>query len=674
MRRNAANNHIPMKKTSTHTVAALTVLATVLSYPAATSAEESPRYASRLIEYRPAPGQFVNLDITLDSTAILGPVSPSVSESPDDAMTTGVVSLGSFGGYIIIAFDQPVENNPNNPYGVDFTIFGNAMGTGSSCEPAAVQVMKDLNGNGIPDDGPWYELAGSDYWLSSTRHNISMTYFNPGYNTSHAVTFTTSDGTSGAIQPVAAHTQPYYPDPYMFAGIPADSYTLTGNIITGAPDLRNPKNISLFRVPAFGYADTRLTPAEIATTTPRNPYRADNNGAPADGFDISWAVDTDGNHVDLDQIDFIRIYTAMSANMGWLGEISPEIAGIAATKPDPGYVHIDQYIHYIGATTPQVIKGTTTRIEGLLFKNGRPCSEGEPNYTVADPEIGTIDNQGNFTALKDGKTTISFTQTDKAEPDQIEICVTTLTGVGIDLNGTASAAASTKCTVGEKLFIPVVSLDNGKEAIPGVTGNRFTGDTYNWYNSNPKTGIVDQHGTFTALAKGSTVLTAESKTDPSLYAEIKITVTDISPATLRTESIAIAAENASGILTSNNLFRTSDRSTVFINKATARNGLLPLLLKGNRIIYDCSNLSAFSDILDLETTHHGQTATYSIPVEFAGVTSGAELTISDNCTTEPTGNLHIYTLSGTPVSASALTPGIYIVRRGNHTTKLLIRP
>lgn len=664
-----------MKKTTTKTVTALFVLATVLSSAETSVAEQTPRYATRLIEYRPAPGQFMNLDITLDSTAVLGPVNPAATETPGDAQTSGLVSLGSFGGYIILGFDRPVENNPQNPYGVDFTIFGNAMGTGSSCEPAAVQVMKDLNGNGLPDDGPWLELAGSDYWLETTRRNISATYSNPGYNTSHAVAFKTSDGTSGAVLPVAAHTQQYYPDPYLFPSIPPDNYTLTGNIIKGAIDPRNPKNLSFFRTPAFGYADSRLTPAAIATTSPRNPYHTDSNGTPADGFDISWAVDAEGNHVELDQIDFIRIYTAMSANMGWLGEISPEIAGVSVTIPDPDYIPRDFYIHYIGAQSPQVIVGTTTRFQGILFKNGHPCSEGTPHYTISDPSIGTIDANGNFTALKNGKTTLSYSQSDKAEPDEIEIYVTTLTGVGIDINATASATASAKCIVGENLFIPVVSLDNGKEVIPGVSGNRFANDTYKWYNSNPKTGIVDDCGTFTALAAGNTVLTVESQTDPSLYAEIKITVENAASPTLRNESISITPDNKSGVWANTNLFRTADRSTVFIKQATPRHGKLPVRLQGNRIIYDCTGLEPFSDILDLEITHHGNNATFSIPVDFSGDTSQLpSITENGNAATDQSNApILIYNLTGTPVNTGHLSPGIYIIRRGSRTTKIHIK-
>ena len=42
-------------------------------------------------------------------------------------------------------------------------------------------------------------------------------------------------------------------------------------------------------------------------------------------FDISWAVDADGKHVDLPGADFVRVYTGVNQYCGWLGETSTEL-------------------------------------------------------------------------------------------------------------------------------------------------------------------------------------------------------------------------------------------------------------------------------------------------------------------------------------------------------------
>lgn len=42
-------------------------------------------------------------------------------------------------------------------------------------------------------------------------------------------------------------------------------------------------------------------------------------------FNIDWAVDSAGNPVHLPGADFIRVYTAVNQNCGWIGETSTEI-------------------------------------------------------------------------------------------------------------------------------------------------------------------------------------------------------------------------------------------------------------------------------------------------------------------------------------------------------------
>ena len=119
--------------------------------------ENSPNI-SRVIEYRPAPGQHINrLFPTQD-----------MSDTPENALkfaneklvnNAGMVGLGSFGGYVIVGFDHPIVNLKGE---YDFKVLGNAFTNGA--EPGIVMVCQDLNKNGIPDDDePWYELAGSDY-------------------------------------------------------------------------------------------------------------------------------------------------------------------------------------------------------------------------------------------------------------------------------------------------------------------------------------------------------------------------------------------------------------------------------------------------------------------------------------------------------------------------------
>ena len=116
-----------------------------------------------VLEYYPAPGQFIN-------TAAGTP--KAANELFENG--TGIISLGAAGGFISLHAMEPVMNDPMNPYGVDFVIFGNAAAEFS--EPGIVWVMKDENKNGKPDE-TWYQLAGSDYYFGTSRRNCQITYY-----------------------------------------------------------------------------------------------------------------------------------------------------------------------------------------------------------------------------------------------------------------------------------------------------------------------------------------------------------------------------------------------------------------------------------------------------------------------------------------------------------------
>ena len=42
-------------------------------------------------------------------------------------------------------------------------------------------------------------------------------------------------------------------------------------------------------------------------------------------IDIDWAIDKDGNPVNLPGIDFVKVYNGINQENGWLGEASTEV-------------------------------------------------------------------------------------------------------------------------------------------------------------------------------------------------------------------------------------------------------------------------------------------------------------------------------------------------------------
>ena len=84
----------------------------------------------------------------------------------DGYVSTGV-SLGMAGGYI--QFDMgthPIMNDADNPYGIDFIVYGNAF-VGN---PEAACVMVSNNGT------EWFTLAGSRHYMSDTLWNQKISY------------------------------------------------------------------------------------------------------------------------------------------------------------------------------------------------------------------------------------------------------------------------------------------------------------------------------------------------------------------------------------------------------------------------------------------------------------------------------------------------------------------
>lgn len=87
-------------------------------------------------------------------------------------MRNTYVSLGGFGGYIVVGFDHSIDASG----GYDLAIVGNSF-EGSS-EPGIVWVMQDENGDGLPND-TWYELKGSETGKAETLQDYAVTYYRP---------------------------------------------------------------------------------------------------------------------------------------------------------------------------------------------------------------------------------------------------------------------------------------------------------------------------------------------------------------------------------------------------------------------------------------------------------------------------------------------------------------
>lgn len=265
-------------------------------------------YASKVCDYTPAPGQFIG-----DEATALGGIR-TAQAACDWALgrlnSRKFVSLGGFGGYIVVTFDHSIVNMG----GDDFAIYCNALPGGS--EPGVVYVAADDNGNGIPDDA-WYELRGSDTGSEYTLQGYSVTYYRPTESGSD-VRWSDSEGGQGSIDYLAAyHSQAsYWPE-----WVGGSEYTLSGTRLK-ALNYDQSGNGTYWVNPNYGwgYADNYGSDIFDVYTDTSVTLRGNT-------FRIGNAMNADGSAANLKYIDFIKVQTAVNAKSGWLGELSTEVCG-----------------------------------------------------------------------------------------------------------------------------------------------------------------------------------------------------------------------------------------------------------------------------------------------------------------------------------------------------------
>ena len=266
-------------------------------------------------------------------------------------------TCGNFGGYMTYKLTNPLKNDPANPYGVDFIVYGNSQGGYGYAEPASIWVAQDKDNDGQPDK--WYELAGSAHYDAETTWNYQVTYIKENNG---STAYETSKGESGVFPKYE------YPDidKYGSQGVAVDpvKMTLTGTLLDEKT-----------REPLFGYGDVHAND-EGDIKTPMNPYRP---GSDQDSFsvvhnrgdamDISWAVDENGLPVELDEISFIKAVNASFVLHSAFGERSAEIYVIVPLYGNASKEAVGQSAELSGITLEDAKTGAQTA--SLPFKSGK---------------------------------------------------------------------------------------------------------------------------------------------------------------------------------------------------------------------------------------------------------------------------------------------------------------
>ena len=335
-----------------------------------------------VVEYHPAPGQFVNILPEGDASASHEEMCRRCEEQMEDG---NMVHLGAYGGYMTVKFDHPVQNKR----GSDFRIVGNGLYNidyplGGTFEPGIVYV-------GVGDDVKtckWYELAGSEYYTREV-HDFSITYRKPTAESGeHQQLHSTYDNyigrsckgtdgngtqrdSTGYHMKLDYHQQNYWPqwenkDELTFHG---------GRLPNNAKDESGKGSLWIlyrYAEDAYGYAD-----ASLAT----DPYST---------FDLDWAVDDNGNAVSLDHGDFIRVMTGVFQHCGWIGETSTEVASFTDLHLTDGY---DDNPVIITPRKPTGIRRTPTLLPGETARfniQGKRLAKPEPGLNIIHMSDGSV--------------------------------------------------------------------------------------------------------------------------------------------------------------------------------------------------------------------------------------------------------------------------------------------
>lgn len=295
--------------------------------------EEATPYITKVFEYLPAVGQFTN-DLPKYAEGDTQETMNQKALAMIGGKGTGMISLGGFGGYVTVGFDHTIENVKGKR---DFRVIANAFyaaanpdpnaPVGGSCEPGVIMVAYDSNKNGQPDEWEWFEISGSahkdptkELWYDKAVKaendvklipNYEITYYRPekepeNPNEPEYIRWEDNQGKSGYKVKNNFHKQPYFPQ-----WVKEDKITFKGTRLpqNGIDESGQGNYFVLYKL-QYGYADNET------------------NDRDDSAIDIDWAIDKYGNKVHLPGVDFIKIYTGVDQENGWLGECSTEITRI----------------------------------------------------------------------------------------------------------------------------------------------------------------------------------------------------------------------------------------------------------------------------------------------------------------------------------------------------------
>lgn len=319
--------------------------------------EEASAYSpfvSDVLQYNPAPGKYVNerLELAGNSENRASQATARCrsyffknerlfkeAKLSDEPKT---VSLGAFGGYIVMAFDHMVKNED----GEDFLVYGYTRGGDRNKEyifpqPGVVFVSFDANANGEADD-EWYLLDGGKYQSTTPgkgpedtpQRNCSVIYSSPenaevkpneqtGFSIEKYIQCDIEAEGNSVTEYIAQLTNDYEKNQ-------AGSYWPeweSGKMTFGGSDQYETVRLPNNGVEKWNHDHSLVEQTEWTWNALEARYANTVVYSKNKGFDISKAVDRAGNPVHLPGIHFVRVQTGVCQQIPQKGPSETEVAG-----------------------------------------------------------------------------------------------------------------------------------------------------------------------------------------------------------------------------------------------------------------------------------------------------------------------------------------------------------
>ena len=399
--------------------------------------------ADKLVDYLCINSQYTNISYGFAGEGTLGGT---------------LKSLGNFGGYATYYFEDGLTDDPANKYGVDFYIDGNAFkdtstGTGlGSMEPGQVWVSED--------GSTWYALAGSQHYTNAIW-DYTVTYTKNGSGTHWSDNY----GNSDTSVPNRTFSWPLTSVYFLNEALKdSDTITLSGILIPSVRGMVGPDDFSTYSSGAkFGYVD-------VMQNGTNNPYGYNDDYTNASsGFDLAWAVDGNGNPVNVSgkSFHYVKVVTASNIVAGAANEKSTEVlkvyratsagASVGQTPAPTAITFSDGTTNY--TLTP--VAGQQTYELTLPMKSASiSVAGGAENIYVNDQRIASDTASKAIAITKDNTLVRVIVQSGDMEPTIYLLKLSCR-----DITGEVTEGTSTSLIGGKSMKLTAVDRETGK-AIP----------------------------------------------------------------------------------------------------------------------------------------------------------------------------------------------------------------